>query len=257
MFKATMDKEKIKRWIKVITTIEKLVDEACFWISGEALHFRDMDAARISMIDFKLDSSYFIEYSYEGEDEIPICMQSKKLLEFSKLMRNAEEMEITLEEGMTHFTLSTKVPYEKYFAIPIAVDRDRNKPGTPELDYSAKIKIVSSLLKDTLNEAKAISDRITFIGEGNTLTFLSKNEEGFQARHKLVYPDNLEILEIKIDEKSVAVYMIKPLLDVVKEVSQLSRVAQINFGNSLPLDLKFELIDGEHFEYFLAPRTEE
>ena len=252
-----MDKEKIKRWIKFVTTIEKLTDEACFWISGEAFHFRDMDAARISMIDFKLNSEYFIEYSFEGEDEIPVCMQSKKLLEFSKLMRNSEEMEIILEEGLTHFVLSTKVPYEKYFAIPVVVDRERSKPGTPELEYAAKIKMVSASLKDALNEAKAISDRITFIAEGNTITFLSKNDEGFQVRHKLVYPDNLEILDIKVDEKSVAVYMVKPLLDVVKEVSSLSRISQINFGSSLPLDLRFELVEGEHYEYFLAPRTEE
>jgi|Deesub1362B_J571_1020462.scaffolds.fasta_scaffold14649_2 DNA polymerase III sliding clamp (beta) subunit (PCNA family) len=257
MFRAVMDKEKIKRWIKFMTTIEKLTDEACFWISGEALHFRDMDAARISMIDFKLEPEYFIEYSFEGEEEIPVCMQSKKLLEFSKLMRNSEEMEIILEEGMTHFVLSTKVPYEKYFAIPIAVDRERSKPGTPELEYTAKIKMVSASLKDALNEAKTISDRLTFIAEGNTITFLSKNDEGFQVRHRLVYPDNLEVLDIKVEEKSVAVYMVKPLLDVVKEIASLSRIAQINFGNSLPLDLKFELVEGEYYEYFLAPRTEE
>ena len=257
MFKAVIDKEKLKRWIKFIATIERLTDEVCFWIAGDSIHFRDMDAARISMIDFKLTPDYFTEYVFEGENEIPICMQSKKLLEFSKLMKNSDELEFHLEGGLTHFILTTKTPYKKYFAIPIVVDRDRNKPGVPELDYTAKLKMVSATLKDTLNEAKAISDKITFIAEGNTLSFLSKNEEGFQLHHKLVYPDNLEILEIKVDEKSVAVYMVKPLLDIVKEISTLSRIVQINFGNSLPLDLKYELLDGEFYEYFLAPRTEE
>ena len=257
MFKAVMDKEKLKRWIKFMTTIDKLTDEACFWISKNAMHFRDMDAARISMIDFKLIPEYFIEYSFEGEDEIPVCMQSKKLLEFSKLMKNSEELEFHLEEGLTHFILTTKTPYEKYFAIPIVIDRDRSKPGVPELDYTTGLKMVSATLKDTLNEAKTISDRVTFIAEGNMLSFLSKNDEGFQLHHKLVYPDNLEILEIKVDEKSIAVYMVKPLLDIIKEISLLSRIIQINFGNSLPLDLKFELLDGEFYEYFLAPRTEE
>lgn len=257
MFRALIDKEKLKRWIKFVTTIDKLTDEACFWLSEDKMHFRDMDAARISMIDLKLTGDYFINYLFEGEEEIPVCMQSKKLLEFSKLMKNSEELELQLEEGLSHFALATKTPYEKYFAIPIIVDRDRGKPGVPELNYTARVKIVSTTLKDALNEAKAISDRITIIADGNTLSFLSKNDEGFQLHHKLVYPDNLEILGIKVDEKSIAVYMVKPLLDIVKEISTLSRIAEINFGNSLPLDLKFELLDGEFYEYFLAPRTEE
>lgn len=257
MFSAIMDKDKIKRWIKFVTTINKLTEEACFWISSEGILFRDMDPARISMINFSLSREYFIEYNYEGEEQMPVCLQSKKLLEFSKLLRNSDELEIQLEEGGGHLILGTKTPYEKYLLLPVVIDKDRNIPGIPELNYTAKIKIVSTSLKDALNEAKAISDRITFIAEGNSITFLSRNDEGFQVKNKLTYPDNLEILEINVDEKSVAVYMVKPLLDVVKEISTLSRIIEIKFGNTLPLDINFELVDGEKYEYFLAPRTEE
>lgn len=257
MFHAVMEKDKIKRWIKFVTTINKLTEEACFWISGEGITFRDMDPARISMINFSLSREYFMEYEYEGEEQIPICVQSKKLLEFSKLLKNSDELEIGLEDGGGHLLLGTKTPYEKYLMLPMVIDRDRTLPGIPDLNYTAKIKIVSSSLKDALNEAKAISDRITFIAEGNSITFLSRNDEGFQVRNKLTYPDNLEILEISIDEKSVAVYMVKPLLDVVKEISSISRIIEMKFGNTLPLDVNFELMEGEKYEYFLAPRTEE
>lgn len=256
MFTAVMDKDKIKRWIKFVTTINKLTEEACFWISSEGILFRDMDPARISMINFSLSRDYFIEYNYEGEEETPICLQSKKLLEFSKLLKNSDELEIRLEDG-GHLILGTKTPYEKHLLLPVVIDRDRNIPGIPELNYTARIKMVSTSLKDALNEAKAISDRITFIAEGNSITFLSRNDEGFQVKNRLTYPDNLEILDISIDEKSVAVYMVKPLLDVVKEISTLSRIIEMRFGNTLPLDINFELIEGEKYEYFLAPRTEE
>ncbi len=257
MFSATLEKDKIKRWIKFVTTINKLTEEACFWVSNDGILFRDMDPARISMINFSLSSDYFMEYSYEGEEETPICMQSKKLLEFSKLLKNSDELEIRLEEGGGHLILGTKTPYEKYLYLPIVIDRDRSVPGIPELNYTARVKMVSTSLKDALNEAKAISDRITFIAEGNSIMFLSRNDEGFQVRNKLTYPDNLEILEISVDEKSVAVYMVKPLLDIVKEISTLSRIVEMRFGNTLPLDINFELVEGEKYEYFLAPRTEE
>jgi len=257
MWSVTLDKEKFKRWIKFITTIKDLTEEICFWITEEEIRFRDMDAARISMIDFSLENTYFLEYNYDGEEELPICIQSKKLLEFSKLMKNAEEVTIMIDEGLTHFILRTNTPYEKQLSIPIMVDKERTKPGIPDINYTARVKLVSTTLKDALMEAKAISDRITFMAEGNNITFISKNDEGFQIKNKLTYPENLEILDINVEERSVAVYMVKPLLSVIKELSSISRISELLFGNALPLDLKFELIDGENYQYFLAPRTEE
>ena len=257
MWSVTLDKEKFKRWIKFITTIKDLTEEICFWITEEEIRFRDMDAARISMIDFSLENTYFLEYNYDGEEELPICIQSKKLLEFSKLMKNAEEVTIMIDEGLTHFILGTNTPYEKQLSIPIMVDKERTKPGIPDINYTARVKLVSTTLKDALMEAKAISDRITFMAEGNNITFISKNDEGFQIKNKLTYPENLEILDINVEERSVAVYMVKPLLSVIKELSSISRISELLFGNALPLDLKFELIDGENYQYFLAPRTEE
>ena len=257
MWSVTLDKEKFKRWIKFITTIKDLTEEICFWITEEEIRFRDMDAARISMIDFSLENTYFLEYNYDGEEELPICIQSKKLLEFSKLMKNAEEVTIMIDEGLTHFILRTNTPYEKQLSIPIMADKERTKPGIPDINYTARVKLVSTTLKDALMEAKAISDRITFMAEGNNITFISKNDEGFQIKNKLTYPENLEILDINVEERSVAVYMVKPLLSVIKELSSISRISELLFGNALPLDLKFELIDGENYQYFLAPRTEE
>ncbi|MEM0056893.1 MAG: hypothetical protein QXH96_00195 [Candidatus Geothermarchaeota archaeon] len=255
MFKAVLSKDKIKRWIKFITTINKLTDESCIWIRNDALHFRDMDAARICMIDFKLLPSYFAEF--ECKEEIPLCVQSKMLLEFSKHMKNVDEMEMTISNDLSYLILQSRVPYERSLMIPVTVDRERSMPGVPELEYTASVKLVSSVLKDMLTEAKSISDRITFIAEGNSITFLCKNEEGFQVKHRLVYPENLEILDIHVSQRSTAVYMVKPLLEVVKELSTLSRVSMLDFGNMMPLHLSFELIEGESYEFFLAPRTEE
>ena len=258
MFSAIIDKEKIKRWIKIVTTIERLIDEACFWISPNEILFREMDTARISMIDFKLDRDYFLtfEYTFE-EEEIPICMQSDKLLAFSKLMKNAEEMEFILPDEKTHFIIKARTPYEKKFALPILVATDKTKSGIPQLDYRAKIRMVTSTLRDIVKEAKSVSDRITLAARDNEISFISKSEEGFEATQKLVYPDNVEIVDINVEEDSIAVYMVKPILDILKEIAGISGIVRVNFGTNQPLNLVFEMIEYESYQYFLAPRTEE
>jgi len=72
MFRAVVGEDKIKRIIRFFNAIEKLTDEACFWISEESILFRDLDTARISMIDFELQRDYFTEYEYSGEEKIPV-----------------------------------------------------------------------------------------------------------------------------------------------------------------------------------------
>ncbi|HEW93894.1 hypothetical protein DRN87_00575 [Candidatus Geothermarchaeota archaeon] len=258
MFSAIIDKEKIKRWIKIATTLEKLTDEACFWISPDGILFREMDTARISMIDMMLEKDYFLTYEYTFEDEeIPICMQSDKLLAFSKLMKNAEEMEFILPDDKTHFILKARAPYEKRFGLPIVVATDKTKTGIPNLDYSARIRLVTTTLRDIVKEAKTVSDRLTLVARDNEISFISKSEEGFEASHKLVYPDNVEIVDMNISEESIAVYMVKPILDIVKEIAGISGIVKLNFGTNQPLNLQFEMIEFEYYQYFLAPRTEE
>lgn len=258
MFSAIIDKEKIKRWIRIVTTIDRLTDEACFWISPDEVLFREMDTARISMIDFKLEKDYFLSYEYTFEEaEIPICMQSDKLLSFSKLMKNAEDMEFILPDDKTHFIVKARTPYEKKFALPILIATDKTKTGIPQLDYKSKVRMVTSTLRDIVKEAKSVSDRITLAAKDHEISFVSKSEEGFEATQKLVYPDNVEIVDIQIDEDSVAVYMVKPILDILREIAGISGIVRLNFGTNQPLNLIFEMIENEYYQYFLAPRTEE
>jgi len=177
MFSAIMDKEKIKRWIKIVTTIEKLTDEACFWISNNNILFREMDTARISMIDFRLDKEYFLSYEYTfEEEEIPICMQSEKLLAFSKLMKNAEDMELTLPDEKTHFILKARAPYEKKLALPVLIATDKMKSGIPQLDYKAKIRMVTTALRDIVKEIKSVSDRVTLVAKDNEVNFIGSQK---------------------------------------------------------------------------------
>jgi len=256
MFRAVVSEDKIKRLIRFFNAIEKIVDEACFWISEEGFAFRDLDAARISMIDFELGRDYFIEYEFTGEGKIPVTVPVDKLADYVKACKNARELEFTFEEGGRTFNVITKEPYHRFFAVPMTISQDKRETGVPNIPFKATFKITTSSLKSILNELKLVDDKVTITAKEDTVTFSSKNEEGFETSVTLKYPDHIELMAIAVEEPSTASYNLKSILNIVKELSNNSGVATVQLGTNLPLKIDFELIEHEKFVYYLAPRAE-
>ncbi len=255
MFKATIDSDKIKRWIKIVTTIEKMVDEACFYLSNDGLIFRDLDSTRVSMINTAFQPGYFELFEYTGESPTFVCVHSDKLLKYSKALAKADELTIEVVEG--RFIISSSKPYEKRFVLPAYFDEERELPRVPEIDFSANVRMVAPTLRDILKESKDVSETITLYASDSEIQFISKSEEGFQSIHKLRYPDNVELLDISVSAESTSVYVVKPILDVVKEISSVSGVVTLQFSSEYPLSLKFDMLEFESYQFITAPRSEE
>jgi len=256
MFRAVVAEDKIKRLIRFFNAIEKIVDEACFWVSQDSFVFRDLDTARISMIDFELSRDYFTEYVFEGEEKIPICVPIDKLADYIKACKNAKEIEFSFETGGRTFNVSTSEPYHRFFAVPMMIDQDKKETGIPNIPFKATFKITTSSLKSILSELKLIDDKITITAKEDAVTFSSKNEEGFESSVTLKYPEHIELMAIAVEEPSTSSYNLKSILNIVKELSSNSGVTTIQLGTNLPLKMDFELIEFEKFVYYLAPRAE-
>lgn len=255
MFRAVVSEDKIKRLIRFFNAIEKLTDEACFWISEESFLFRDLDTARISMIDFELQRDYFLEYEFSGE-KTPVCVPVDKLADYIKACKNAKELEFSFEEGGRTFNVSTKEPYHRFFAVPMMTSEEKKEVGTPNVPFKATFKITTSSLKSILDELRLVDDKITITAQENAVTFSSRNEEGFESSVTLKYPDHIELMAIAVEEPSTASYNLKSILNVIKELYRNSGVATVQLGTNLPLKIDFELIEYEKFIYYLAPRAE-
>ncbi|HIE36664.1 TPA: hypothetical protein EYP83_00725 [Candidatus Geothermarchaeota archaeon] len=255
MLKATIDSDKIKRWIKVLTTIDAMVDEACFYISNSEFIFRDLDNTRINMINVTFQREYFDVYEYSGDSPTFVCVQSDKLLKYSKALSKADELTIEVAEGK--FIISSSKPYMKKFILPAYYDEERELPRVPDIDYSVYVRLVTPTLRDILKESKDVSETITLYALNNEIQFISKSEEGFQSIHKLKYPDNVELLDISVDNESTSVYTVKPIYDIVKEITTISGVVTLQFSSEYPLTLKFDMLEYETYQFITAPRSEE
>ncbi len=254
MFKAVLDADKIKRWIKIVSTIDELMEEACFKITPEEVIYRDVDSARISMINVSLGKDYFELYDFDGDSELLVCVQSEKLLKYSKALSKAEELTIEVEEGK--FVLSSSKPIERKFILPASIE-DREISKVPQVDFKASARIVVPTFRDILKESKTVGETITIHADNNELSFISKSEEGFQSIHKLRYPENVEVLEISVEESSVSIYPVDPLYKIVKEIASISGIVTLEFSTDYPLSLKFDMSEFEYYQFILAPRGEE
>ncbi len=254
MFRAVLEADKIKRWIKIVSTIDELMEEACFRITPDEFIYRDVDSARISMINVQFGRDYFELYEFNADSEFNICVQSEKLLKYSKALAKADELIIEVEENK--FILASQRPIERQFILPASIE-ERDISKVPQVDFKASARLVVPTLRDILKEAKTVGETVTIHAEESELSFISKSEEGFQSTHKLKYPDNVEILEIRVEEPSTSVYPVDPLYKVVKEIASISGVATLEFSTDYPLSLKFDMSEFEMYQFILAPRGEE
>lgn len=255
MLKASIDSDKIKRWIKILTTLDAMVDEACFYISSSEFVFRDLDNTRINMINASFQRDYFDTYEYSGDSPIFVCVQSDKLLKYSKALSKSDELTIEVVEG--RFIISASKPYMKRFILPAYYDEERELPRVPEIDYSVYVRLTTPTLRDVLKESKDVSETITLYASDNEIQFISKSEEGFQSIHKLKYPDNVELLDITVKNEATSVYTVKPIHDIVKEITTISGVVALQFSSEYPLSLKFDMLEYETYQFITAPRSEE
>lgn len=254
MFRAILDGDRVKRWVRFLAPVAKLLDEACIWLSWDGLMIRDVDPSRISLINFSLSRDYFSEFEFSGEGRMPVSVDSKKLLEFSALLRNMDELIVTLDpDGFLR--LASLGPYEKEVGMPVTIDSEASLPELPEIDYKASVEMMTASLISILREARSIGDTIAISAAENEIQFSSENDEGFGMLSKLRYPENMELLDIMVTEPSRSRYHFKPLIDVLNELSPISRTAVLRFKSDAPLFVEFRLQEGEKYELYLAPKA--
>ena len=70
MFHAALD--STKTWKQIVDAIATLLTEANFRVDSTGIYLRQMDSSKVAMIDLKLPSEIFQEYSCFGSINDPV-----------------------------------------------------------------------------------------------------------------------------------------------------------------------------------------
>ncbi len=231
-----------------IDSIVSLVEEGVLDIKKDGIYLCAMDPSQISMVNFVMPKTAFLEYNIEEDRKLGVDIaQLSSVLSRGK---RGEKAELTVEEGrlVIHFSLDKR---KRTFKIPL-LDISESTSRQPKIEFASHVTIAADALKEALKDAKLVSSHVKFILEPHAFMVDVKGESS-DARVEFEQ-GTPEVTEIKTPHGAKATFPLQYVEDIMKAASASTQIT-INLETDRPLKLEYE-IEGAKVTYFLAPRIE-
>lgn len=233
--------------VKLMKILKEIIVEAVLEVDNTGIKIVCMDSANVCMVNYKLLSSYCVEYDIREPRKLGVNVEKlynilKKVDKNDILIleqNNNEKLIITLKG-----TNTKKVSYN-------LLEIEKREEKIPELTFKAEVKVDSTQFKKELE----------FIKEYHSLKFRC-------------YPDRLEMFcsddeltdntitlrggennKIKCESEVKSGYSVDYLMKFV-EAKILSDDVVLRFSTDYPLSVLYRVVDKFELEFILSPRVE-
>ncbi len=242
MFQAKIKSEILKEAVDVLSTI---ADEGKFNLTKDGISIRITDPAHVAMLHLTLNKKAFEEFK---ADECTLGIDIDKLKDVIKLAGPGETVEMQHDEDKNRLIINIGNITRRMALIDTG---GMSEPKMPSLTLPALVTINTNEAKRGIKASEPVSDHVE----------LKASPDGFEMAAKgdtdtvilKLHKDLLEKLDCKEAVRSL--YSLDYLSNMVKNVP--SPNIGLHLGNDMPIDLDFDIADGNgHVRYLLAPRIE-
>jgi proliferating cell nuclear antigen len=253
IFKAKLGNiSALKAIVEVLSTI---VDETVnFTASEKGFGTIAMDPSHVSMISLQIPKDSFEEFKCDKKVKIGVNLGN--LNKILKRIAGNSKMDLELLEKGNK--LSMKITNKTFTTNLVDLEEEGEYPE-PKMNFNTKIKLGDpSKLSEAIKDAELFSDHITLTTENKTLELKASGDNGEFSTIWNAAKD--EDLEIETSERSVGMYPISYISNIIKLVSVTSKL-QFSYSTEMPILMVFSLKPDDKpigiATYFLAPRVEE
>lgn len=246
MFSATATDVRLLR--DSIDTASQIIDEANFKFKPEGLELIATDRAMVVVVDMKISSKAFSEYSCDKEETAGLNLLN--LLTVLKRAGPTDKISLRLDGSRLHVTLTGDSV--RSFAVPILELSSGEVPNINQFDFPASAEIRANIIADGISDADVIADSAIFeLGEN-----FKMSAESDSSRTEL----NLEkgsaaLPSLTANTKIKARYPLEYLKKMIK-AGKICERAKISMGNDYPMRMDF-VSDLCKISFILAPRVSE
>ncbi|UCD73248.1 MAG: proliferating cell nuclear antigen (pcna) [Candidatus Bathyarchaeota archaeon] len=240
-----------RQWKNLMVAVSTLVDEATFKLDQNGIRLRAMDPSHVAMVDFEVPKDAFQEYVCD--QPIDICVNMGEMLKLLKSVGSDETLEISTGEEGRQLELIFRGVFIRKFVMPTLEMTEEEAP-TPKIDFNTKVKMTSSSLKQTMDDASTVSDNVRLEATPQKITFKAIGNLGSATIE--FDKDSEVILSLDVKEESNATFSLNYLSEIVKAGTVASDVVDIEFSTNMPVKLNFGLPEEQRLSYYLAPRIE-
>jgi proliferating cell nuclear antigen len=227
--------------------ISDLVNEVTLKIDQDKIELIAIDPANVAMIDFKLLSSAFVEYTVEKPEELAINLDHLKSV--LKRAKPTDTVTMSMEEEKNRLNIALKGQSVRTFNIPL-INIEESEQKLPNLSFTSKVVMSSSKFDDAVEDMSIVAESVALNTKSDTLIIKSESN----MRDAEVEIGASEETTIIADEENSSKYSMEYLKKVSK-ASKLSDSVSLEFGNDYPLRAEYKLLDKLRLAFILAPRV--
>ena len=234
-----------------ISTIGELIDEGIFKVDKNGLGLIAADRAMVAVIDFKLPATLFDEFKVDKEENIAVNMTN--LVSVLKRVGPNEKLEMELKDNRLEITMRNSST--RKFTVPLLDINQEEIPPINQLDFKARAKIKSDVLKNGIEDADIVGDSVVFEATKNAFNMRASGD--ITSTELSLEKGNESLLDLSITGEPVkARYPLDYLKKMIK-AAKLSNDINIRWSKDYPMRMDFSSVDKVSLGFVLAPRVSE
>ncbi|MBI5797300.1 proliferating cell nuclear antigen (pcna) [Candidatus Woesearchaeota archaeon] len=228
--------------------ISELVNEVTLRVDKDKIEIIAIDPANVAMVDFKLLSSAFLEYSVPKPQELAINLEHLK--QILKRAKPSDTVSLALDEDKNRLKIVLKGDGTRTFNIPL-ITIDEAEQKLPSLQFATKVMMSSSRFDDAIEDMSIISESLSLTSFPDK--FLIKSESNL--KDAVVEIQARDDTSIRLDGDALSS---KYSIEYLKKISKANKLADqvsLEFGADYPLRAEYTLMDKLRLSFILAPRV--
>jgi proliferating cell nuclear antigen len=248
MFKAVMSDSSLLR--DSISTIGELIDEGIFKVNKNGIELIAADRAMVAVVDFKLPATVFDKFEVDKEQNIAVNMTN--LVSVLKRVGGNERLELELKDNTLEIRM--KNASTRKFMVPLLDITQEEIPPINQLDFKAKVKVKSEILKSGIEDADIVSDSVVF--EASKDVFNLRASGDISSAELMLERGNDALLDMNATGVVTARYPLDYLKKIIK-ASKLANEINLRWSKDYPIRMDFTSVDKVSLGFVLAPRVSE
>ena len=229
--------------------ISDLVNEVTIKVDQDKISIVAIDPANVAMVDFKLLSSAFVEYSVPKPEELAINLEHLKAV--LKRAKPSDTVSLQFDEEKNRLNVQFTGQGVKTFNIPL-INIDEGEQKLPDLSFATKITLSSARFDEAVEDMGIVAESVSLCSLKEKFTVASESNLR-DAKVEINGSDETIIVNDTGDEIS-SKYSIEYLKKVSK-ASKLSDQVNLEFASDYPLRAEYKLLDKLQLRFILAPRV--
>ncbi len=238
----------------IMQTIAKLLDEIPFTALPDGLEVRTLSPDKTTMIILRMPSTSFEEYELD-EDRKVFVLPADELNKAAKRGTRNDMVEMVLEEDKHRLRLTfidKKTSVQRTFYIPLR-EAVVEELGEPQVELSVEARMLTDDFKAIINDAKLVGDEVEFTTYEDRIEVKCHSaQKEYQAIFQVGSP------LVSLDVRGTPPIRSKYAIDLLKASLKATQTAEsvvLEYGESLPMKLTFELPGGSTLVYWVSPRV--